>query len=99
MILGIVRAREVVAEHIQAKTLNIDGMYLGKMVTRQGDVAYHFMLKDDKEVFREGRHSLIFQALYVISGYFFKCIEFCISNGFHCLTITGIPCDFFDNVF
>ena len=99
LILGIVRAREVVAEHIQAKTLNIDGMYLGKMVTRQGDVAYHFMLKDDKEVFQEGRHSLIFQALYVISGYFFKCIEFCISNGFHCLTITGIPCDFFDNVF
>ena len=99
MILGIVKLREVVAEHIQAKTLNIDGMYLGKMVTRQGDVAYHFMLKHDKDVFQEGRHSLIFQALYVISGYFFKCIEFCISNGFHCLTITGIPCDFFDNVF
>ena len=99
LILGIVKLREVVAEHIQAKTLNIDGMYLGKMVTRQGDVAYHFMLKDDKDVFQEGRHSLIFQALYVISSYFFKCIEFCISNGFHCLTITGIPCDFFDNVF
>ena len=99
LILGIVKLREVVAEHIQAKTLNIDGMYLGKMVTRQGDVAYHFMLKHDKDVFQEGRHSLILQALYVISGYFFKCIEFCISNGFHCLTITGIPCDFFDNVF
>ena len=44
----------VVAEHVQAKTLNVDGMYLGRMVTRQGDVAYHFLLKDDSEVFQEG---------------------------------------------
>lgn len=49
------------AEHIQAKTLNIDGMYFGRMVTRQGDVAYHFLLKDDSEVFQEGICLWIFQ--------------------------------------
>ena len=54
MILGIIRAKEVVAQHIQAKTLDIDGMYVGRMVTRQCDVAYHFLLKDDNEVFQEG---------------------------------------------
>ena len=42
------------AEHVQAKTLNVDGMYFGRMVTGQGDVAYHFLLKDDSEVFQEG---------------------------------------------
>ena len=61
IISGIVRAQEVVAEHIQAKTLNIDGMYFGRMVTRQGDVAYHFLLKDDSEVFQEGICLWIFQ--------------------------------------
>ena len=42
------------AEHIQAKTLDIDGMHVGRMVTRQCDVAYHFLLKDDSKVFQEG---------------------------------------------
>ena len=45
---------EVVAEHIQAKTLDIDGMHVGCMVTKQCDVAYHFPLKDNSEVFQEG---------------------------------------------
>ena len=48
------------AEHIQAKTVSIDGMHLGRMVTRQGELAYHFLLKDDSEVFQEGRRLLIF---------------------------------------
>ena len=55
------------AEHIQAKTLNIDGMHLGRMVTRQGDVAYHFLLKDDSEVFQEGKRLLIFSSTFLSS--------------------------------
>ena len=34
------------AEHIQAKSFIIDGMHLGRIVTRQGDVAYHFFFMD-----------------------------------------------------
>ena len=62
------------AEHIQAKTLNIDGMYLGRMVTRQGDVAYHFLLKDDSEVFQEGTVYRFFKPpwIHIISSVFFE---------------------------
>ena len=72
IILGIIRAQEVVAEHIKAKTLDVEGMHVGRMVTTQCDVAYHFPLKNDSEVFQEGTRLWIFQTLLC---YHCPCLE------------------------
>ena len=83
------------AEHIQAKTFSIDGMHLGRMVTRQGDLAYHFLRKDESKSFQEGWCLVIFSSILCHLRFFAKWIELCIFNALNCTTITDIICDFF----
>ena len=74
----MIRAKKVVAEHIQAKTVDIeDELHVGRILTRQCDVAYHFLLKDDREVFQEGKRLWI---LRTILCYHFPCFGNLVSH-------------------
>ena len=51
----MIRARKVVTDHIQTKSIEIGGMRIGKTIqTTHGDIGYHFKLEDEDVLFEEG---------------------------------------------
>lgn len=48
-------ANAVIADDIKTKLLELDDNFLGKHIeTSNGDIAYHFYLKDQNQIFEEG---------------------------------------------
>ena len=86
----MIRAKEVVAEHIKAKTVDIeDEVHVGRILTRQCDVAYHFLLKDDREVFQEGKRLWIFSNDFMLPLPLLREFSFTLSvSAFTCSKLT-----------